>query len=148
MEHYETYQLAEPMPEQFNSSSLVDGEEEGTVLTLRSRSTEPELILKFIDSPVIRITDEFLGLLFSFDGNWDEPDKNVNSFIVHNSKWLAQFTETELAHYQNPKHYVFITINKIIEVIASEPPTVTQVKPWLANPSFKRDDYRRPLIER
>ena len=137
MERYETYNLVALMPEQFNSSSLTDSQD-GFVLTLRSRSTEPELILEFGRTPAIRITYEEC-LLFSFDGNWDEPNKAIHSFIVHNSKWLSQFNEVELIHYPNPIHYVFLTIDKVIEIIACEPPTVTQVKPWLANPSFKRD---------
>ena len=120
MERYETYHPVEYMPESFSSASITDGDN-GVVLKLRPPFSNQVLLLEFGRIPALRRILEECSFS-SFDGNWDEPDKPVPCFIVHNSKWVSQFDKAELIHYPNPVHYAFLTDDQFIEVLSCNPP--------------------------
>ena len=124
MERYETYRPLADLPSQFSHGYVSETNDGVVVVTLYGEGSSRALNLRFKDVPAFRCVMEECRLS-GFEGIWDEPEKNVPCFIVHNSEWVTQFSEAELVHHRNPTHYAFLTAWREIEVLSTSPPEVS-----------------------
>ena len=100
---------------------------EGTVIILEGYKYKLNIKFGFVDA--LRICDEGRRIkTYNEVKGIEEYRKDFNGipiYTVSNSKFYKWIVDESIGFYTDCTHYVVITINDIVDIISSEPPSIT-----------------------
>ncbi|MGE3622549.1 MAG: hypothetical protein AB7H77_01565 [Bdellovibrionales bacterium] len=122
----EIFQRLQEQPKSFEEngweySSMLDS---AIGLTVTVKKNKKQIEIEFSDVVGFRCLLEETQSSF-----WPRFHSKKNGsgliYTVNNSEWLKSFNEADMIHYKSAQHYLIVTAQKRIDVLAVSPPTFT-----------------------